>query len=86
MRQPKIVYLSLSMLLSLTACSTVPPATQPVIRLKPPLTLMLDVNLPKPQVETYGDLSLYAIDLKAALNQCNANLEGLREWANHVHD
>jgi hypothetical protein len=40
-------------------------------------------NVPEPKLkgETNGDLAAWALDLRAALRQANADKRALREWA-----
>jgi len=47
----------------------------------PPALLMRDVAVPELQGNTYGDVVQLAVDREAAIKQCNANMESLREWA-----
>jgi hypothetical protein len=49
-----------------------------------PALLMRDVSMPELQGNTYGDVVQLAIDREAAIKQCNASMEALREWADNV--
>ncbi len=40
--------------------------------------------MPELQGNTYGDVVQLAIDREAAIKQCSASMEALREWADNV--
>ena len=80
MRHLKTVLISLS-LLTLSACSGKTVVTKEPARMYPPMALTMDTRLPDLSGETYADVIAYAIDMRASLRQCNANMESLREWA-----
>lgn len=50
-------------------------------RMTPPAALMQQTPAPTMSGSTNGALLDYALDVRAALDQCNADKAVLREWA-----
>lgn len=50
-------------------------------RMTPPAALMQQTPAPTMGGRTNGVLLDYALDVRAALDQCNADKAALREWA-----
>lgn len=47
---------------------------------------MLDTTIPAIDGKTYGDAIIYAIKLRGALLECNADKEGMREYFESVRN
>lgn len=76
--------MSLSLLLSLTACGTL--RVEPVL---PPSDLYerpVDVPEPPQGALTNADLSKYALDLIEALGLANADRAAIRTWASTIKE
>ncbi|MDR2945911.1 MAG: hypothetical protein LBV79_04100 [Candidatus Adiutrix sp.] len=46
----------------------------------PPVVYLQDIDEPKLAGRTNGDLAEWAVELRAALRQANADKKALREW------
>ena len=69
-------------LLTCSACSRTEIVTVSVpVRILPPEALMQPIDVPEMRGTTTKDLASWAVDLRSALEEANANLEALREWA-----
>lgn len=69
----------------LTSCGGVPTAVvteAKVERVTPPTTLLEPCPEPKLRGSRNGDLAQHIIDLRYALEKCNADKEALRNWVN----
>lgn len=70
------------LILSLVGCA----GTPRIVVLTPPDTLLADCPVPDYPVLTNGDLARLALDRADALDRCNADKSGLREWAENARN
>jgi hypothetical protein len=60
--------------LAIGGCASIAPGN------RPPASLAEPCQEPRSALKTNADLASYALDLKAALSGCAAQVDGLRAW------
>lgn len=67
-------------LIALTSCSPAPVKTE-IVRVTPPMVLLMETKAPTIQGRTYGDAIIFGLEAHGALLECNGDKDSLREWA-----
>lgn len=80
MKTINVLTLAILMLL-LTACAS-EPVTRTVTEYRyPPEALMRNCPMPVYAGQTWGEVAVYAVQLRESLRGCNGDKAALREWA-----
>lgn len=71
----------------LQGCFETQPVVAECVQYPPPMQFLVDTENPvlveKP---VWRDVAVYAVELRSALDQCNADKESLRDWYAEVKD